>query len=75
MSEGEAGVRGAEARERAALVTVKEALGPGDGGQPHRHYPFQDLRYGFESDYDAEGGRGVVGGFARLVKDDPVGGF
>jgi len=37
VSEGEAGVRGAEARERAALVRVKEALGPGDGGQPDRH--------------------------------------
>jgi len=43
MSESQACVGGAEAWKGAALVGVKEALGSGDGGQPDRHHPFEDL--------------------------------
>jgi len=43
VSEGETGVKSAKAGEVAALVWVEEALGAGDGGQPHRHDLFKDL--------------------------------
>jgi len=67
VRERETGIGGAESWEGPALVGVKKAFGPGDGGQSDRHYPFQDLGDGFEEDDDAEGGRGVVAGLARLV--------
>jgi len=56
VGESEAGVGGAEARERAALVRVKEALGSGDGRQPDCHHPFKDFGDGFKQNDDAEGG-------------------
>jgi len=57
------------------LIWVEEALSSSDGGQSDRHDSFEDFRNGFEEDDDAEGGRGVVGGLARLLHDYPVGGF
>jgi len=75
VHECEAGVGGAKSREGAALVCVEEALGPSDGRQPDRHHSFEDLGDGFEEDDDAEGGGGVVGGLARFVQDNSIGGF
>jgi len=75
LSEGEAGVGGAESREEAALVRVEEASGFCNGRQSECHYPFEDLGDGFEEDDDVEGGGGVVGGLAGLVQDYSVGGF
>ena len=48
MDESEAGVGGGEAWKRGGLLRMKEALGSGDGGQLDRHYPFEDLQYGFQ---------------------------
>ena len=72
---GEAGVGGAESRERAALVWVEETFGSGDGGQSDSHNSFEDLRNCPEEYDDAKGGGGVVGGFAGFVQDDSVGGL
>jgi len=43
VSEGEAGIGGAEAWKGATLVGVKETLAPGDGGESDRHYLFKDF--------------------------------
>ena len=75
MREGEACIRGAEAKKGAALVGVEGTFGPGDGGQCYRHHPFQDVGDGFEQYYNVKGGRGVIGGLSRLVQDHPVGDF
>ena len=67
VGEGKAEVGGAESQEGTAFVWMEETLGPGDGGEPDHHYPFNDFRYGSEEDDDTEGGVGVVGGLAGLV--------
>jgi len=51
---------------------VKEAGVPGNGGEAGGDYSFQDLGDSLEEDNNSEGSRGVVGLFARLVKDDPI---
>ena len=43
MHQGEAGVRGAKAREGAVFFGVEHVLGAGDGGEPNRHDTFKDL--------------------------------
>jgi len=43
VAESEPGVRGAKPWKRPALVRMKEALGPGDGRKPDRHYTFENL--------------------------------
>jgi len=75
VSEGEAGVGGAESREGAALVRVEEASGFCNGRQSHCHNPFEDLGDGLEEDNDARAGGGVVGGLAGPVQNHSVGGF
>ena len=67
MGEGGYRVRGAEAREGATLVWVKEACLPRQGDQSHSEDAFEDLGNGFEEDDDPEGGRSVVGWFAGFV--------
>ena len=75
MGEGGHRIRGAEAREGAALVWVKQARLPCQRGEPDGQDGFKDLRDGFEEDDNAEGSRGVIGRLAGFVKDDPIGVF
>ena len=67
MSEGGYGIRGTEAREGAALVWMKQACFPCQGGESDGEDAFEDLGDGFEEDDDTEGSRSVVGGFASRV--------
>ena len=48
---------------------MEKTSGPGDGGQPYRHYPFEDFRNGLDQNYHAKGGRAVRGGLFGLVQD------
>ena len=73
MYQSGAGVGGTEAREGATLVGVEEA---GLAGQPREsdcHNPLQYLGDRFEEDYDAEGCRRVIKGFAWFIEDYSVG--
>ena len=72
MGEGGHRVRGAEAREGAALVGVEQACMSCQSGEPDGEDAFEDLRDGFEENNDAERSQGVVGWLARLVQHDPV---
>ena len=73
MGEGGHRIRGAEARKGATLVGVKQSRLSCQGGESDGENTFEDFRNGLEEDDDAEGGWGVVGWFAGLVKDNPVG--
>ena len=72
MHEGDYCVRGAKAREGAALVRVEQANLPCQGGEPDRNDAFKDLRNRFEEDDYSERGRGVLGWLAGFVPNDPV---
>jgi len=75
VCEGEAGAGGAESTVGAALVWVEETFRFGNGRQPDRYHPFENLRDDFEEADDTEGGGGVVGGFAGFIQDHSIGGF
>ena len=68
VSEGGYRVPGAEAREGATLVWVKQARLPCQGGESNGEDAFQDLGDGFEENDDAERGRSVVGRLAPIPK-------
>lgn len=72
ISEGQAGVKGAEAGKRAALIGVKEAPGSGETQQSARHDRFHDFGYCFKKKNDMEGGRGVGGCLSGFVEDETI---
>ena len=72
MGEGGHRVRGTEAREGAAMVWVKQARLSRKGCEPYGEDALKDHRDSLEENDDAEGGWGVIGRFARLVKDNSV---
>ena len=68
---GECGhrIRGAEAREGAALVWVEQARLSRQSSEPDSEDAFKDFRDGFEENDDPEGGWGVVRRLPGFVKD------
>jgi len=67
VGKGYASVKSAEARKGPTLVGVEKAFGGSDARQPDSHNPFQNLRYSFQKEDDAEGGRGIVRGLSGLI--------
>ena len=61
MGEGGHRIRGAEAREGAALVRVEQAGLSCQRGEPDGKDALKDFGDGLEEDDNAEGGWGVVG--------------
>jgi len=67
MGEGRCGVESGEAREGSCLVRVKQAYMPGQEGETESDDSLQYFGKSFKQDDDPEGGRGIIGGLARLI--------
>jgi len=72
MGEGGCGVEGGEAREGSCLVRMKQAYVAGQEGETSSNDSLQYLGQGFEQDNDPEGGRGIIGGLARLIQHHAI---
>ena len=73
MGEGRSRVECGETGEGVGLVGVEEAAGSGQEGEAGGCDTFHNLGEGLQENEHSEGGRRVIGGFARLVKDYAIG--